>query len=512
MILHEDSHWLAVDKPTDLPTHAPRPGVLGAVEWLALHLGHETHIVSRLDAGTSGVLLLARDPATAARAEHIHAAGNAAKTYVFLTAAGDDLPDNFNRDDDLDGKSAHTAFVRLGSGTVGGRDVARWEARLSHGRRHQIRRHAAAAGIPLLGDIKYGGPSWPRLALHCREVMWPELDAPVTCPEPASFTAATADDLAWTVACERRGAWPQQVADAWRAVHRDEIPGLPAAIDVYGPWLNAVWFDETVTADEAAARLEPWLRRVADHAGCRGGVIRTHARNPHQKGLVSELRPWGEAPSGPFTVTEHGLTYEIDLLRTQHTGLFLDQRDTRRRLYLAAKGARLANLFAFTCSFSVAAAAASCEVVFSVDTAKAGLTTGKTNFALNDLTESGRGKFIQEDVRRWFDRQRRRRSEKPDEFAPLDLVVCDPPVFAAGKGGARFSVEEEWPRLAAAVAELLGPDGQAVFANNHRSGDHRRYRAQLAERFSRVEDLRPPIDFPVLPDGEPHVRTFWCHV
>ena len=50
-----------------------------------------------------------------------------------------------------------------------------------------------------------------------------------------------------------------------------------------------------------------------------------------------------------------------NLTRTQHTGLFLDQRDSRRRVVKFAAGARVANLFAFTCSFSVAAAAAAVQ-------------------------------------------------------------------------------------------------------------------------------------------------------
>ena len=59
MILHHDNDWVFVDKPVGMATHAGKPGELGAVEWLALHLGLETHVVSRLDRGTSGVLLLA---------------------------------------------------------------------------------------------------------------------------------------------------------------------------------------------------------------------------------------------------------------------------------------------------------------------------------------------------------------------------------------------------------------------------------------------------------------------
>ena len=256
--------------------------------------------------------------------------------------------------------------------------------------------------------------------------------------------------------------------------------------------------------------LLPVLDEVQAAFGCRGGVIRTHRRNPHQRALVTETRSVGDAPPDLFTVKEHDLEYEVSLTRTQHTGLFLDQRDTRRRVAQVAAGRRLANLFAYTCSFSVAAAASEAEVVFSVDTARPGLNTGKTNFKLNGLSETGRGKFIQEDARKWLDRQERRLKEKPEEYRPLDLVICDPPVFASAKDGGKFSLEAEWPRLAAQSANLLSPGGIAVFANNHRTGDHAFYRRALEKYFTEVMDLRPPLDFPVFQRRPHHVRTFWC--
>jgi 23S rRNA (cytosine1962-C5)-methyltransferase len=512
VIIHQSNNWLVVDKPAGMATHAGKPGELGAVEWLELHLGLKALVVSRLDRGTSGVLLLALDANASARAEEIHESGRAVKIYEFYSSM-DSLAgspgESWTRDDELDGKSAITRFQRLEKTPRG--DLVRYRAEIARGRRHQIRRHAATSGVPVLGDEEYGGADFPRLMLHCIEVRWPEIDESLVAPAPASFTAlAEGRDSAFAVCRDRRGAWPTAVTDAFRIVHRDEIDGLPAAIDVYGDWFNATWFDETSSEEKLTKLLHPALDEVAAAHGCRGGVIRTHRRNPHQRALVVETRIIGETPPEFFTVSEHGLRYEVSLTKTQHVGLFLDQRDTRRRLALVAAGRRLANLFAFTCSFSVAAVAAEAEVAFSVDTARAGLNTGKTNFALNGLTEGGRGKFIQEDARKWLLRQERRRNEKPEKFRPLDLVICDPPVFASAKDGGKFSLETEWPRLAAQIAGLLGPDGIAVFANNHRSGDHAFYRRALEEQFSEVTDLRPPLDFPVFPRRPHHVRTFWC--
>ncbi|MCB1151716.1 class I SAM-dependent methyltransferase, partial [bacterium] len=282
----------------------------------------------------------------------------------------------------------------------------------------------------------------------------------------------------------------------------------PAAVDVYGPWADAVWFDEDADPEAARAALGPVLDRLARDHGVRGGTLRTHRRNPHRRGLVTEVTVFGEPPPARFAVREHGLAYEISLTETQHTGLFLDQRDARRRVQLLAAGLRVANLFSYTCSFSVAAVAGGAEVAFSVDLAKAALETGKRNFAANGLEAGGRGKFVREDVRRWLERQLRRKGERPADHAPLDLVVCDPPVFASSREGGRFQVEQEWAAMAGGVAALLGPGGRAVFANNHRGGDHVRYRRELEAVFPRVAEWSPPLDFPRGDDAPQHVRTF----
>lgn len=514
MILYQDNDWLAVDKPTGLATHAGTPGELGAVEWLDLHLGQNAHVMSRLDRGTSGVLLLARHPAAAAAAQDVHEADTATKIYEFITTIDSrslDLPDTWRRDDALDGKPARTRFTRLGASTDGRRH--HYRAEITRGRRHQIRRHAQASGLPILGDDQYSGEAFTRLCLHCAEVRWPGIDAPITAPRPDSFAALLNDsdtDPLVAVCADRRGRWLERISDAFCAVHRDEVPELPAAIEVYGPWFNVIWFDETATPAQQSAQLQPVLDQVRARYGCRGGVIRTHRRNPHQRALVTEIAVVGERPPDVFPVKEHGLTYDINLMTTQHTGLFLDQRDTRRRLALRAKGARVANLFAYTCSFSVVAAAHGAEVVFSIDTAKPGLNTGKSNFARNGLDGTGQGKFVQEDARKWLARQTRKRAQDPAAWPGWDVLVCDPPVFAATKDGGKFSLVKEWPQLAASCAGLLAPAGAAVFANNHRNGDHKYYRQALDAVFDSVTELRPPLDFPLLPGRSPQVRTFWC--
>ena len=358
MIIYQDDQWLVVDKPAGLATHAPRPGELGVVEWLELHLGRKTHVVSRLDRDTTGVLMLALSPAVSASAQRVHEEGGATKIYEFFSPVDSQvlgLGESWVREEEIDGKSARTLFQRvatfdpgpgarsrLGAGQQPER-LTRYRAEITRGRRHQIRRHATASGISILGDDQHGGAAWPRLCLHCAEVRWPDLDQPVTAELPPSFLEmlqgeAGPTELGFALCRDRRGSWPRAVTDSWRVVHRNEIGNLPVAVDVYGEWFNAAWFDEGADPVKRDRRLEPLLERVTRFAGCRGGVLRIHRSNPHQRTLVTETHIIGEPPPDHFTVTEHGLRYEISLTRTQHPGLFLDQRDSRRHIALLAEG------------------------------------------------------------------------------------------------------------------------------------------------------------------------------
>ena len=62
-VLFENADWLIANKPTGISTHANHEGALGLAEWLKLHHERELFICSRLDKGTSGVLLFAKNTA-----------------------------------------------------------------------------------------------------------------------------------------------------------------------------------------------------------------------------------------------------------------------------------------------------------------------------------------------------------------------------------------------------------------------------------------------------------------
>jgi 23S rRNA G2069 N7-methylase RlmK/C1962 C5-methylase RlmI len=502
-ILYEDEQWLAVDKPTGISTHGAFPGDVAMQEWLDLHLSRHTFVCSRLDKGTSGVLLLAKTAEASGRAQRIHEDDSSEKEYVFVSAARSKERE-WTCAESLDGLSASTRFRFVRE--LAGRYL--YAAVISRGRTHQIRRHAAVSQVPIAGDSEYGGVADKRLFLHCHKVRWPEISSVIESPIPESFV--TAETLLRDVnsALERRGNWLLQVTNAWRMVHRGEL-SLDCAIDCYGAYALVWDYSNNFSDQELSEMLRPVMALVLSKFQLSGWVLKRAKRNPHGNRLVQTQIIFGEQPPATFEVTEHNLRYRVTLTEAQHVGLFLDQRDNRKMVFDFASGMRVANLFAYTCSFSTVAAAGGAEVVFSVDVARKYLDQGCANFDLNGLVESRRGKFIAEDVRSWLARQKRK-VERDGEGARLGIVICDPPTFSTTQTDGEFSVEEEWLDLAKDCSFLLKRGGFAFFSTNHRAGERSNYEAALRKVFSSVERRSPPMDFPTLPGEPEHVKLFVC--
>lgn len=505
--LYTDENWLVINKPTGLSSQAAFAGDVGVEEWVRLNWGEGCHIPSRLDKGTSGVMVLARHPRAARQGEEWHRAGVVHKEYIFLSksdARRKTGVDSWTIATPIGGKSAETRFEKIGPAG----EFFLYRAVISKGRLHQIRRHAKESGIAILGDTEYGGASFPRLALHCKSVTWPGFEKPFQAPVPPSLGSLGdfKTDPGFLASFDRRLTFYEGITDAFRLVHRGEMRSLDAAIDFYGGFLCVWVYEEKMSVHDVLERLDPHLKKLRHVYGSVGGVVKLSHKNPHARGLVNESVNFGEKPPPYFEVHEQGLAYRVTLTEDQHVGLFLDQRDNRQRVRNLAEGARVANLFSYTCSFSVAAAKGGCATVFSVDAAAPCLETGRSNFELNKL--SG-GVFLKRDVRDWLGAQRKKVA-KEGVVALFDIVICDPPTFSTTRVGGAFSVAQEWELLAEGVRGLLKTGGTAFFSTNHREADSSAYRRPLEKCFSEVLTMLPPLDFPVTDQTLETVKLFLC--
>jgi len=189
---------------------------------------------------------------------------------------------------------------------------------------------------------------------------------------------------------------------------------------------------------------------------------------------------------------EQGLKYVIDFAAGYSVGLFVDQRENRR-FVRQIKPKRLLNCFAYTCSFSVAAASVGAQTV-SIDLSKKSLGRGKENFALNNLgTDNHR--FIADDVMTVLPRLAR----KGEKF---DTIILDPPTFSRSHRGKVFQVERDYETLLAAALELASPKARVLLSTNY-SQLHEKaletmalYCLKQAKRTGAFHRQPRPIDFP----------------
>jgi len=130
---------------------------------------------------------------------------------------------------------------------------------------------------------------------------------------------------------------------------------------------------------------------------------------------------YGEMP-GPVEILESGLRFLIDIVHSQKTGFFLDQREMRRLVGGLAGGRNVLDCFSYSGGFSVYALNGGARSVACVDVSEAALGQAKENIRLNGF-DPGRQNFFVEDVFQFL----------RDQDPGCDLVVLDPPAFAKKK-------------------------------------------------------------------------------
>ncbi len=159
-----------------------------------------------------------------------------------------------------------------------------------------------------------------------------------------------------------------------------------------------------------------------------------------------------------FTVEENGLKFLVNLTDYLDTGLFLDHRITRGMVQQQCAGKHVLNLFCYTGSFSVYAAAGNAASVTSVDLSKTYLNWGEDNFVINRFKDKTKYHFVHADVKQYL---------KTLPRGKFGLVVIDPPTFSNSKRMKDFlDIQRDHVELLNDVLAATSAGGIVYFSTN----------------------------------------------
>jgi 23S rRNA (cytosine1962-C5)-methyltransferase len=269
----------------------------------------------------------------------------------------------------------------------------------------------------------------------------------------------------WAKWARRRGI------SCYRVYDRD-IPEYPYVADLYEDHLILTEMPTTAfesRSDLAAVRVET-RRLFCEIFSIEPGKL--HEKKRVRRGEGEQYEKLAEADS--FLAHEAGLKFSIYPDNWLDTGLFLDHRNLRSEVRKLAAEKVVLNLFCYTGSFSVYAAAGGAKLVHSVDLSARYLDIVAENFKLNGghLPEGFSYRNFQADAREFLQNA---------EPALYDIIICDAPVFSKSRKQERdFDVLRDHPQLVRDCLKTLKPDGTLFFSTNFRkfsirfpeAGDH----------------------------------------
>lgn len=270
--------------------------------------------------------------------------------------------------------------------------------------------------------------------------------------------------------------------DCWRLLNGpgDGLPGL--VVDRYGEVAvlrvySKAWEPHLDAVVDALISL-PWVSTVFR----RFGVKRVDGRDGGET-----LR--GPSPADTLVVREHGISLLVRVREGQKTGLFLDQRENRRRVGELSAGRRVLNLFGYNGGFSIYAAMGGAARVHTVDLSAPALEDAKEIFRLNGIPLKAHV-FEAADVFAW---------SPPDRY---ELVVCDPPSLTHGKRS-DTAAKRAYANLAALVAPAVAPKGLLATASCTARLSRPEWEQAIASglssagRWAWLEHAAAPLDHPV---------------
>jgi len=259
---------------------------------------------------------------------------------------------------------------------------------------------------------------------------------------------------------KKLGRWARKEDISCYRLYDADIPEFAVAIDRYDRWIHVQEYAPPSAIDpaEAETRLNYILSVLPELLQVSPENIFLKVRQRQKGG--GQYQPFSDR--GVFyEVEEGGLKFLVNLTDYLDTGLFLDHRPTRRWLSEMAAGKRFLNLYAYTGTATVFAAAGGATKTVSVDLSGTYLKWAERNLALNGFSRDVH-RLVRADCREWLSEAKERRER-------FDLVFLDPPTFSRSKNmEGTLDIQRDHVELIATAGELLAPGGQLVFSTNFR--------------------------------------------
>ena len=260
--------------------------------------------------------------------------------------------------------------------------------------------------------------------------------------------------------------WARKNQISCYRVYDADIPQYAVAIDKYEDWIHVQEYQapKTVDKNKAFQRINDVLDVVAD-------ILETKQDN-----VVLKVRKKQEGPSQyqkqdqkhrKISVHENGLKFLINIYDYIDTGLFLDHRLTRQLIRKLANKRSFLNLFAYTGSVTVYAAAGGASTTTTVDMSNTYLNWAQENLSINGYLSNAyansRHKFIREDCLLWM-------QQAISEEQKYQLIFIDPPTFSNSKKmTTSLDINRDHVALLSGCLALLADDGQIIFSTNARN-------------------------------------------
>jgi len=240
-------------------------------------------------------------------------------------------------------------------------------------------------------------------------------------------------------------------------VYDHDLPEFPLIIEFYEDkvYLSEYKRRHSLTDEEHEGWLNECKKVIAEVLGVSLDDIFLKLRQRKQNRLSQYQKLDQEKKE--FVVHENGLKFVVNLSDYLDTGLFLDHRITRQMIRELSHQKRVLNLFCYTGSFSVYAAAGGASRIVSVDLSKTYLEWAERNMELN-FPEFFTAEFVQADVKLYL---------KKIQANSFDLVIMDPPTFSNSKRMEDFlDIQRDHVELINDCINVLYPNGLLFFSTN----------------------------------------------